>query len=139
MSYESSTKSPVVKTASAKAQNITGQKQETAAGGIAHVGSEAAVRMSPRQLNGERSPDLEATIRAQAYLLSEQAGHPAGMDKFFWFQAEQMVLGRNGASGNASAALKKAPRKAPVNKKRKLVPAPVQAGKTRRGKVLAAP
>lgn len=40
----------------------------------------------------KNTPALEETIRATAYLLSEQAGHPAGMEEFFWLQAEALVL-----------------------------------------------
>ena len=35
--------------------------------------------------------DTETLIRLEAYLLSERAGHPAGMDAIFWKQAEAIV------------------------------------------------
>ena len=35
--------------------------------------------------------DTETLIRLEAYLLSERAGHPAGMDAIFWKQAETLV------------------------------------------------
>ena len=37
---------------------------------------------------------IQALIQLEAYLLSERAGHPTGMDNFFWMQAEAMVHGR---------------------------------------------
>lgn len=47
---------------------------------------------------------LQESIRAQAYLLSEQAGHPPGKDKYFWFQAEAMILGQAGSSNGATVS-----------------------------------
>ncbi len=40
------------------------------------------------------APSLHEHIRLEAFLLSEKAGHPTGMDEFFWAQAEAMVHGR---------------------------------------------
>lgn len=65
--------------------------------------------------------ELHDAIRTEAYLLSEQAGHPPGMDKFFWQEAEALVLrasrpipaDRNGFSNNGS---KKAPRNGVANR-----------------------
>lgn len=37
---------------------------------------------------------LEESIRIEAYLLSEKAGHPGGMDAYFWSEAELIVAGR---------------------------------------------
>ena len=33
----------------------------------------------------------EEAIRIEAYLLSEKAGHPAGMESYFWQEAELIV------------------------------------------------
>lgn len=40
------------------------------------------------------SLSVEESIRLEAYLLSEKAGHPPDMDTMFWAQAEQIVHGR---------------------------------------------
>jgi hypothetical protein len=37
----------------------------------------------------------EEAIRVEAYLLSEKAGHPVGMEAYFWQEAELIVAGRN--------------------------------------------
>ena len=37
----------------------------------------------------------EEAIRIEAYLLSEKAGHPAGMEAYFWREAELIVVGRD--------------------------------------------
>ncbi len=37
----------------------------------------------------------EESIRLEAYLLSEKAGHPTGMEQFFWMQAEALVQKRS--------------------------------------------
>ncbi len=60
------------------------------------------------------------SIRIEAYLLSEKAGHPAGMDHYFWTQAEAIVSARAVAVSVAvkAAAVKPAakPRAATVTK-----------------------
>ncbi len=42
----------------------------------------------------KEAQSLNEYIRLEAYLLSEKAGHPSGMDEFFWAQAEEIVHGR---------------------------------------------
>ncbi len=37
----------------------------------------------------------EESIRLEAYLLSEKAGHPTGMERYFWMQAEAIVQKRS--------------------------------------------
>ena len=49
---------------------------------------------------------LEAAIRAQAYLLSERAGHPPGKEVQFWLQAEEMVLAGSHTAESESAVAK---------------------------------
>ena len=36
----------------------------------------------------------DEAIRIEAYLLSEKAGHPAGMEAYFWQEAELIVADR---------------------------------------------
>lgn len=43
--------------------------------------------------------NTEDAIRIQAYLLSEKAGHPAGMEAAFWAEAERLVNGRRSPNG----------------------------------------
>ena len=40
---------------------------------------------------------VEEIIRLEAYLLSERSGHPHGLEKTFWVQAEAIVHGRTAA------------------------------------------
>ena len=76
----------------------------------------------------KNAQSLHEYIRLEAYLLSEKAGHPTGMDEFFWAQAEAMVHGRTAVvvgpgkpakakAKTARGTLEKAPRKAASAKK----------------------
>ena len=53
----------------------------------------------------------DEAIRLEAYLLSEKAGHPTGMEQFFWQQAEALVQKR---STTAPRSKKNAAATAPV-------------------------
>jgi hypothetical protein len=53
----------------------------------------------------------EEAIRIEAFILSEKAGHPAGMETYFWREAELIVAGR-GAGGEKSGAPKRLSAKA---------------------------
>ena len=44
----------------------------------------------------------DEAIRIEAYLLSEKAGHPSGMDAIFWTQAVEIVHGRIAAFATAN-------------------------------------
>ena len=60
----------------------------------------------------------EEAVRIEAYLLSEKAGHPSGMEAYFWEQAQGIVKARNtavaGAVKKAAATKAKAkPKSAP--------------------------
>ncbi len=60
---------------------------------------------------------IQERIQLEAYLLSERAGHPTGMDKFFWMQAEAMVHGRTAVvapAGKTKAAKKPAAKRKPA-------------------------
>ena len=59
--------------------------------------------------------DTETLIRLEAYLLSERAGHPAGMDAIFWKQAETLV--REGKSLSKRKDGKPVKKKKTVSKK----------------------
>ena len=52
---------------------------------------------------------IQEHIQLEAYLLSERAGHPTGMDKFFWMQAEAIVHGRTAVVAPAGKAKPKKP------------------------------
>lgn len=56
---------------------------------------------------------VEESVRLEAYLLSERAGHPHGMDAVFWTQAEAIVHGRTAAIAPSVVAK---PAKAPARK-----------------------
>ena len=84
-----------------------------------------------------KTQSLQETIRAQAYLLSEKAGHPPGLEDFFWFQAEAMVLERAVASTNGHVPSAKNSRKAETKRGESRVPASIQGGKSDGRKVLA--
>ena len=63
---------------------------------------------------GSKADEL---IRIEAYILSEKAGHPAGMEAYFWQEAELLV---------ASRSEKSAPKRLAAKGKAKVVaPAPV--------------
>ena len=57
----------------------------------------------------QKAMTREESIRLEAYLLSEKAGHPSGMEQYFWTQAEALVQKR---STTAMPAAKKATRAA---------------------------
>ena len=74
----------------------------------------------------KRDPQtLQDSIRNEAYLLSEKAGHPPGMADIFWLKAEAMVLQKSAPTGKSASSM---------NGNRKVVPrseakraAPVQS------------
>ncbi len=57
---------------------------------------------------------VEESIRIQAYLLSEKEGHPAGMERFFWRQAEALVAAKLKAKKSKTKGNAKAKAKIPV-------------------------
>ena len=62
--------------------------------------------------------DREEAIRLEAYLLSEKAGHPAGMESVFWAHAEALLNRRPAKSApKRKAASKPAKAKRPAKKK----------------------
>ena len=74
--------------------------------------------------------DTETLIRLEAYLLSERAGHPPGMDAIFWKQAEALV--REGKSLSKKPDGKPAEKQKAVSKKApaKVAAEPVAAEKS---------
>ncbi len=54
----------------------------------------------------KQAQSLHDHISLEAFLLSEQAGHPTGMDKTFWEQAEAIVQGRAAVVAGAGKAVK---------------------------------
>jgi len=62
---------------------------------------------------------VDEAIRIEAYLLSEKAGHPSGMEHYFWEQALAIVQARKTAVAGAvkQVAKKKTAAKAPVKLK----------------------
>ncbi len=79
--------------------------------------------------NGQSVQEL---IRLEAYLLSERAGHPHGMQQAFWAQAEGIILGRShktkpakkpaATSKAAAPAVKKPAKKTATAKTEKQLP-----------------
>ncbi len=66
--------------------------------------------------NGKKAEEL---IRIEAYLLSEKAGHPEGMDAYFWTEAELIVAGRTAEKAASPKRLVSSKTKAkPVAKKK---------------------
>lgn len=57
-------------------------------------------------MKGKRQTSEEA-IRIEAYILSEKAGHPGGMEHYFWTQAEAIVQARRTAVAVAVEAAAK--------------------------------
>ena len=53
--------------------------------------------------------DRKEAIRTEAYLLSEKAGHPPGMETAFWAQAETLVASRAAKSAPKRKAASKPP------------------------------
>ena len=87
-----------------------------------------------------KGPGREEAIRIEAYLLSEQAGHPTGMESVFWVQAEAIVHSRLAAVAAAvemAAAKKTAPRQA-AGKARPKLPAKAKASASVKTKTPAA-
>ena len=79
-----------------------------------------------------KSQTVEESIRIEAYLLSEKAGHPSGMDAYFWEQAQAIVQARTtavagavkkAAANKAKAKAKPAPKKATVTTAKPTAPA----------------
>lgn len=67
-------------------------------------------------------------IRLEAFLLSEQAGHPTGMDETFWVQAEAIVHGRTAVVAGAGKSTKAKAKTAATTKPAKMnAAAPVKA------------
>jgi hypothetical protein len=58
-------------------------------------------------------------IRIEAYLLSEKAGHPAGMETYFWQEAELIVAGRSEKAAPKRLAAKGKPKAAEPAKRAK--------------------
>jgi hypothetical protein len=58
-------------------------------------------------------------IRIEAYLLSEKAGHPAGMDAYFWQEAELIVADRGEKPAPPKRLAVKGKAKAPAATKKK--------------------
>lgn len=72
----------------------------------------------------KEAQSLHDYISLEAFLLSEQAGHPTGMDKTFWEQAEAIVQGRAAVVAGAGKVSKVKAKAAPVAKPiKKTVPA----------------
>jgi hypothetical protein len=46
-------------------------------------------------------PDIEGLIRERAYIIWEQSGRPAGLDKDHWFQAAKEVTAKKSQNGTA--------------------------------------
>ena len=67
---------------------------------------------------------VEESIRIEAYLLSEKAGHPSGMHHYFWEQAQAIVHTRTMAVAGAV-------KKAAVKAKAKPAAKPVAAKQTK--------
>ena len=77
---------------------------------------------------------IQESIQLEAYLLSERAGHPTGMDTFFWMQAEAIVHGR--AAVVAPAGNTKTPKKL-VAKRKPAAKAKVKAATEAKPKAVA--
>ena len=68
-------------------------------------------------------------IRLEAFLLSEKAGHPAGMDQTFWVQAEAIVHGRTAVVAGAGKSTKAKAKPSAAAKAAKKPSAPAAAKK----------
>ena len=79
---------------------------------------------------------VEESIRLEAYLLSERAGHPHGLEKTFWVQAEAIVHGHTAVV--VPSVLKKAA-KAPISKAAPKKKAAAKAVKPKKTSVPPAP
>lgn len=76
-------------------------------------------------MTSKEPPTIQERIQLEAFLLSERAGHPVGMDKFFWMQAEAMVHGRAAIvvpAGKAKAAKKPTAKRKPAAPKAEAAP-----------------
>ena len=58
-------------------------------------------------MKGKSQTDEEG-IRVEAYLLSEKAGHPQGMEAYFWNEATLIVAGRGEKAAPAKRLAAKA-------------------------------
>ncbi len=76
---------------------------------------------------------VEESIRIQAYLLSEKEGHPAGMEGFFWRQAQALVAAksRGAAKLKAKKSKPKTAGKAKAPSPAAEIPALIEASKTK--------
>ena len=82
--------------------------------------------------------DIHEHIRLEAFLLSEQAGHPTGMDETFWVQAEAIVHGRTAVVAGAGKSTKTKAKIATTAKPaKKPVAAPIEAKASPKNAVLA--
>ena len=66
-------------------------------------------------MTSQQPQTIQDYIQLEAFLLSERAGHPTGMDKIFWMQAEAIVHGRTAVVAPAGKPAKTA--KKPAAKK----------------------
>ncbi len=85
------------------------------------VAGSVSRRYHPPYTMKGKSQTVEESTRIEAYLLSEKAGHPSGMDAYFWEQAQAIVQARKTA---VAGAVKKAAAKKPTAAKFKGKAAP---------------
>ena len=78
-----------------------------------------------------KAPSVEEAVRIEAYLLSEKAGHPGGMESYFWQQARGIVAARKTA---VAGAVKKA---AASKTKAKVKPDPKKTAVTAKPEAVA--
>ena len=69
-----------------------------------------------------RPASVEEAIRIEAYILSEKAGHPSGMEHAFWQQAETIIHSRLTAGSPARARKPAAPSAAASRRKPAVAP-----------------
>jgi hypothetical protein len=72
---------------------------------------------------------VEESIRIQAYLLSEREGHPAGMEGFFWRQAQALVAAKSRGAAKLKAKKSKTKVKAKTPAPAVEIPLVVDASK----------
>jgi len=75
---------------------------------------------------------VQESIRIEAYLLSEKAGHPSGMEDVFWVEAESIVRGRQGEAAKAPAATKLKSKKSKVSASTAAKPAKAEKKKKKK-------
>ena len=79
---------------------------------------------------------VDESIRIEAYLLSEKAGHPSGMEHYFWKEAEAIVHARTKA---VTTAVKKAAAAKPKAKAAGKVKTPAKPKATAKPKAVKKP